>query len=114
VQILCPIGGEEAARRFYGEAMGLREIEKPPTLSRDGVWFALGGGAELHIGARREDDEPTRNRSHFAVVVDDMASMTERLTRAGATTAAAPHAPGWKRIYVADPFGNRLELIELV
>ena len=51
VQLASPPGGETAARRFYGELLGLAELEKPvPLQTRGGVWFALGDGRQLHIG----------------------------------------------------------------
>ncbi|MEQ7010521.1 VOC family protein [Actinopolymorpha sp. B17G11] len=40
VQVSCPPGGEEAARAFYGGALGLVEVDKPPALAaRGGAWF---------------------------------------------------------------------------
>ena len=50
VQVAAPPGCEEAARRFYGELIGLPELEKPAQLrGRGGVWFSL-SGAQLHVG----------------------------------------------------------------
>ena len=55
VQVAAPPGCEAAARRFYGELLGLVEVEKPAALaSRGGVWFALGAGAQLHVGVAEE------------------------------------------------------------
>ncbi|MDQ6748668.1 MAG: hypothetical protein M3010_11270, partial [Candidatus Dormibacteraeota bacterium] len=52
VQLAAPPGCEAAARRFYGELLGLAELTKPePLRARGGVWFALGVG-ELHIGVQ--------------------------------------------------------------
>jgi catechol 2,3-dioxygenase-like lactoylglutathione lyase family enzyme len=43
VQLAAPAGCELAARRFFGELLGLAEIEKPPALAgRGGVWFVVG------------------------------------------------------------------------
>ncbi|MDI4659341.1 hypothetical protein K9U41_23420, partial [Xanthobacter autotrophicus] len=56
VQVACPPGGEDAARRFYADGLGLREVEKPAALqARGGAWFrshdeAGGVTAELHVG----------------------------------------------------------------
>ncbi|MCC9205222.1 hypothetical protein [Arthrobacter sp. zg-Y769] len=33
VQVSIPKDGEDQARRFYGEALGLTEVEKPPSLA---------------------------------------------------------------------------------
>jgi hypothetical protein len=50
VQVAAPLGSENAARLFYGELVGLPELEKPEALrSRGGVWFAC-GAHQLHVG----------------------------------------------------------------
>ena len=50
VQVSCPPDGEAAVRRFYGDLLGLTEVEKPPVLAaRGGAWFR-GEGYELHVG----------------------------------------------------------------
>ena len=38
--------------------------------------------------------------------------MIERLCNAGITVAEDEPLVGYKRVYVTDPFGNRLELME--
>jgi len=55
VQVACPPGGEDAARRFYADGLGMTEVEKPEDLRpRGGVWFrSFTDGkvvAELHVG----------------------------------------------------------------
>jgi catechol 2,3-dioxygenase-like lactoylglutathione lyase family enzyme len=48
VQVAAPDGCENEARRFYGELLGLEELEKPPLLAaRGGVWFRV-GAQQLH------------------------------------------------------------------
>src|SRR5512132_1648865 len=50
VQLAAPPGCETEARRFFGDVLGLPELEKPePLRSRGGVWFRV-GAQELHIG----------------------------------------------------------------
>lgn len=56
VQVACPPGGEDAARSFYADALGLVEVEKPVALrDRGGCWFRAHDAAgavsgELHVG----------------------------------------------------------------
>ena len=58
VQVAMPAGREEAARAFYGAALGLREIPKPASLAaRGGVWYAV-GALQLHLGVA--EDFPSR------------------------------------------------------
>jgi GNAT superfamily N-acetyltransferase len=107
VQVAAPAGGEDAARAFYGELLGLLELPKPERLrARGGVWFAV-GDQQLHVGIE-EPFAPAR-KAHPALGVPratDLSALAARLQDAGHTVA-------WDgpRFYVEDPFGNRLELL---
>ena len=75
VQVSCPPGGEDDARRFYADGLGLTEVEKPePLRSRGGAWFraydVLGAvAAEIHVGV--EDGFTPARKAHPAFVVED-------------------------------------------
>lgn len=110
VQLAMPPGGETAARDFYAELLGMAEIEKPPTLQgRGGCWFER-GPVQVHLGV--EPDFRPALRAHPAFVVSDLAALRRRLDGAGHRTVADPLLPGYRRCYVSDPFGNRIELLE--
>ena len=115
VQVAAPPGCEEQARRFYGELLGLAEVEKPAGLAgRGGVWFALAGGAQMHVGVA-EDFAPDR-KAHPGLRVDSMARLEmlgRQLAAVGATVVWDSELPGVRRFFTADPFGNRLELLAL-
>src|SRR3954447_24147614 len=50
VQVSCPPDGEDIARAFYRDALGMTEVEKPELLkARGGCWFKE-GTAEVHVG----------------------------------------------------------------
>jgi catechol 2,3-dioxygenase-like lactoylglutathione lyase family enzyme len=109
VQLAAPPGCEEDARRFFGDALGLEEIEKPePLRARGGVWFRC-GAQQLHIGVEQEFS-PAR-KAHPAFQVADYDALLERLREAGIETTADESIPGLRRSFVADPFGNRIELL---
>jgi GrpB-like predicted nucleotidyltransferase (UPF0157 family) len=113
VQVAAPPGCEADARRFYGGILGLAELPKPPELAaRGGAWFALGSGQQLHVGVE-EDFAPAR-KAHPALVVSGGAleALAERLVGAGCEVRWDASLPGLARFYVADPWGNRLELVE--
>jgi catechol 2,3-dioxygenase-like lactoylglutathione lyase family enzyme len=110
VQLAMPEGGEDAARAFYGGVLGLGEVPKPLSLrSRGGLWFAH-GGVRLHLGIDPEFRPATR--AHPAFVVDDLDWMVKTIEAAGHAIAAAVPLEGWHRVYVHDPFGNRIELMQ--
>jgi catechol 2,3-dioxygenase-like lactoylglutathione lyase family enzyme len=110
VQLAAPPGCEAAARRFYGELLGLREIEKPLGVrASGGAWFAIASsGQELHIGIQ-EPFAPAI-KAHPGLLVSDYASLVERLQNAGVRVTPDDRIAGVERCYVADPWGNRLEL----
>lgn len=112
VQVAIPAGGEERARAFYGTLLGLREVAKPANLARrGGVWFAV-GGRQLHLGVET-DFRPAR-KAHPALRVRGLGELSERCRAAGVPVAADEPLPGFDRVYLSDPFGNRLELLEPV
>ena len=110
VQIGIPPGGEDAARRFYGIALGLEEIPKPPHLAvRGGLWFRA-GAQEIHLGIER--DLRALERAHPALLVEGLDALRKRLVGSGAEPYDDLPLAGFRRFYVKDPFGNRLELLE--
>ena len=105
-----PAGREDDAVAFYAGVLGLEEVPKPAKLSgRGGRWFRS-GGVELHLGV--DDAFVPARKAHPALLVDDLARLEERLRAAGVDPVGDVELEGHRRVYVSDPFGNRLELIE--
>jgi catechol 2,3-dioxygenase-like lactoylglutathione lyase family enzyme len=110
LQLAMPRGREAEARAFYGGVLGLKELAKPPNLAaRGGVWFAL-GSQQLHLGVEA-DFHPAR-KAHPAFLVRDLRDLRAKLVENGFKSYDDEPLPGYVRCYVADPFGNRLELME--
>ena len=100
-----PAGGEDAARAFYAGLLGFTEVPKPERLAgRGGSWFEA-GEAKVHLGVDA-DFRPART-AHPALLVRGLAALAERLREAG-----VPDAQDGDSLYVDDPFGNRVELLE--
>lgn len=111
-QLACPAGVEDVLRGFYIGVLGMSEIAKPPVLAaRGGAWFRV-GTAELHLGV--EDPFVPSRKAHPGLVVVDLDDLVARLERAGAPVAYDDNFPGYRRVYTADPLGNRIELLEPV
>lgn len=111
VQLAMPIGGEDDARAFYTKVLGLREVPKPDGLLKlGGAWFT-NGKVELHVGA--EEGFRAARKAHPALIVEDLEAMLGRARNFGAEVVEAQQVPGRHRGFVHDPFGNRIELIEL-
>jgi catechol 2,3-dioxygenase-like lactoylglutathione lyase family enzyme len=107
VQIAMPAGGEAAARRFFGDLIGLAELPKPAALAaRGGCWFQL-GDVQLHLGV--EADFRPALKAHVALRVADLPGLQQRLAAAGHAIRADDPVDGHARFFTADPFGNRIE-----
>lgn len=112
VQLAAPVGSEDRLRWFYGTVLGLTEVPKPPALAaRGGAWFRS-GALELHLGIEA-DFRPAR-KAHPGLLVDDLDALVTRLAGHGVGVDWDDNFPGFRRCYVADPHGNRLELLEPV
>jgi catechol 2,3-dioxygenase-like lactoylglutathione lyase family enzyme len=109
VQLAMPRGEEEAARRFYGALLGLPEQPKPPELAkRGGCWFES-DAVKVHLGVE-EPFRPAR-KAHIAFKVDDVASLATRARDGGFEVVQDRDLPGHERVFIFDPFGNRLEFL---
>lgn len=123
VQVACPRGGEDAARAFYAEGLGMTEVPKPAELARrGGCWFRgydVDGSvtSEIHVGVE-EPFVPAR-KAHPAFLVDSVAE----LEAVGDRLAAAGFEVDWRerhtfdgheRCHTFDGAGNRVELLARV
>jgi catechol 2,3-dioxygenase-like lactoylglutathione lyase family enzyme len=113
VQVAAPAGCEAQVRRFYGELLGLPELQKPDALrGRGGVWFALGSGAQLHVGAAEQFAPALKAHPGLRVPsVGALEQLAARLAGSGVAVAWDDQLPGVRRFFTSDPFGNRLEVI---
>jgi catechol 2,3-dioxygenase-like lactoylglutathione lyase family enzyme len=110
VQLAMPPGAEDRARAFYCSVMGMAERPKPPDLAaRGGCWFHA-PGVELHLGV--EADFRAAAKAHPALLVSDLAAMRAHLHRHGVELIDGKPLDGYVRGDVADPFGNRIELMQ--
>jgi catechol 2,3-dioxygenase-like lactoylglutathione lyase family enzyme len=110
VLLAMPAGRENDARAFYQAILGIPEVEKPPQLAaRGGCWFEA-GELKVHLGVEK-DFAPAR-KAHPAFVVDDLRGLISNLKQAGFKLVEDAPLPGYDRIFVDDPFGNRVELMQ--
>lgn len=110
VNLTMPKGCEDIARSFYGGLLGLQEIPKPEAIrGRGGVWFDA-GGLDLHISVE-DPRSGTDAYRHFGLACEDVDAVRKKLDAAGVVTEDGRPAP-WRRFFVRDPFGNRLEIHE--
>jgi catechol 2,3-dioxygenase-like lactoylglutathione lyase family enzyme len=109
VQVCIPRDAEARAREFYGGLLGLREIEKPEVLKKNGgLWYEV-ADIQLHIGV---EDAVAPSKRHPAFEVERIAEVRTYLEQNDVRTKNEPSLPGVERFSFFDPFGNRVELLE--
>jgi catechol 2,3-dioxygenase-like lactoylglutathione lyase family enzyme len=110
IQLAMPPGREAEARRFYAGLLGIPERTKPPELARrGGCWFES-GALKVHLGVEA-GFRPAR-KAHPAFLVTGLRGLRERLAGAGHAVSEDEPLAGYDRVFVDDPFGNRIELME--
>jgi catechol 2,3-dioxygenase-like lactoylglutathione lyase family enzyme len=110
VQLAMPAGREAEARAFYAGLLGVPEVVKPAELAaRGGVWFES-AGVKLHLGV--EADFRPAKKAHPGLLVAELAALLARLEQAGVPVSRDHAMPGYERAFIADPFGNRIELLQ--
>ena len=103
------------AKHFYGEVLGLLELQRPP-FDFPGAWYDL-GNAQLHLivhasqrSLRGTTDVDSRD-GHFALRVRGYAAAVDRLRAHGVAFVERPiNATQWAQIHLTDPDGNGIEL----
>ena len=107
VQLAIPVGGEDIARGFYVDVLGLTEVPKPPVMAaRGGAWFEA-GTTIVHVGA--ETDFVPARKAHPAL---RYRGLRQLIASTGLAARWSDEIPGSVRCHIDDPFGNRIELIE--
>lgn len=106
-----PRGKSDEARAFYVDVLGLTEQPKPTELlDRGGLWLRS-GDVMVHLGV--DDDFRAATKAHPAFRCADYEALLQRVRARGGQIVEddslfdeKPHC------YIADPFGNRIELIK--
>ena len=120
VQVACPRGAEDDARRFYADGLGMTEVDKPADLrAKGGAWFRAHDPtgrvtAEIHVGVE-EPFTPAR-KAHPALLLEDVAELEAVAARLdglgfGVDWTERHTFPGHERCHTADGHGNRVELL---
>jgi catechol 2,3-dioxygenase-like lactoylglutathione lyase family enzyme len=102
---------EDAARKFYGSVLGLKQVPKPAAARQNGAWYQIGAN-QLHLSVEDEAKGPLSSR-HVCFTVADLAAAEQRFRAAGIEIIPdARPIPGTLRFYVRDPGGNQLEIVQ--
>ena len=112
--IPMPPGGGAAAREFFGEILGMKEVRPPSSLDVDAlVWFLAGDdGHEIHVFTE-ERLGPNSTGQHLCLQVDDIDGIKTLLQRHGVAIEETISIVNRPRFFIHDPFGNRIEITEI-
>ena len=99
----CCAGSTARPRHDRGaEAAGARRLAAAPG--------SAAGAVELHLGI--EDDFRPAGKAHPGLLVADLPAYVDRLAAHCVPVEWDDAFPGFRRCYLRDPHGNRLELLE--
>lgn len=110
IQIAIPPEQEAIARKFYIEVLGFVEVPKPASLAnRGGCWLEQ-GNIKLHLGV--DNDFHAARKAHPALLTDNLNKLIDHCKATGCELQHDVPLPGYDRIHLFDPFGNRIELMQ--
>lgn len=107
VNVTTPQELEREVVDWYAEVLALPVVAKPEGTRPLGAWFRA-GNQEIHVSVDPHNPPKT---AHFALAVDELEPVVERLRAAGCHIEQATVIPGRHRCYTRDPAGNRIEIV---
>ncbi len=104
----------EASKRFFGDVIGLTEIERPG-FDFPGAWYAL-GDRQLHLieqtGEGREAAGRISRADHMALEVADVQAVKRCLTEKGVEFGEGTNQRlGMDQVFCRDPDGHVIEFV---
>lgn len=105
------------ALAFYRDVLGMETDETRPDLGYPGAWLEL-GDSQIHL-LELANPDPVNNRPehagrdrHLACLVADLDTIVARIEKAGVSYTQS--RSGRRAVFLRDPDGNGIELIESV
>lgn len=120
IHIQATKDGKEEARFFYGNLLGLKEIPLPPEFGENPpvIWFKL-LNFDIHVRFSEDFIKPQipaeiafNPPRHICLEVKDFKAIRQKLEAASAEIRPGFPFKDRDSVFVVDPFGNLIELIE--
>ncbi len=106
VTVTTPPELTEDVIAWYGNCLGLEQIDKLEGSRDGGAWFRI-GNVQLHVS---EDEHNPPPAAHFALQVEDFEAAVASLRGAGCHLEQARPIVGRQRCFTRDPAGNLIEI----
>jgi glyoxylase I family protein len=108
----------DRSRHFYADLLGLKEVFRPD-MGFPGAWYGV-GDLQLHLmvpppgrPVGNPDTQFAGRVNHLAFGVPGWEAVVDRLRAADVPVRDSAPAPGYpRRVFVKDPDGNVLELVD--
>lgn len=111
VNVTVSPDAETAAKNFYGNLLGLKQLPKPSGTRPSGAWYQIGPN-QLHLSVEKEERGPI-GTGHVCFTVVDLRAAQAMFREAGVEIIPDPRPiEGTLRFYVRDPGGNLLEIVQ--
>lgn len=113
IQITVPNELEDESKDFYCNVLGFSEIQKPENLKKNGgAWYQV-GNLQLHLSLESAGPDAGQSKRHICYLVDNIEEAETRCSELGVEVIEDKQpTPGWRRFYLRDPAGNRIELTQ--
>ena len=99
----------DAALKFYIGIVGMEEITNSSSFL-ESKWLKL-GNQQLHLTYHPISD--ANEERHFAVLVQDINQARTHFKNKSLLIKEAGSILGMERFFIFDPFGNRIEFVEI-
>ena len=106
--LIAPGASPAEIRRFYGDALGLAEVEKPGSLAGTPVLWFTDGAMVFHVG---HPALGTVGDGHTALATESVEAARARLLKMGYAVDDNVIPMGYPRFYARDPWGNQFEIL---
>ncbi len=112
--IPMPADGHARARAFFGEALGMREVNPPKELDVPNLlWFLAGDdGHEIHLFVD-PNLAAISAAQHLCLEADDVDAIRTQLEAHGVKVEETIAIPSRPRFFVRDPFNNFIEIVQI-
>jgi catechol 2,3-dioxygenase-like lactoylglutathione lyase family enzyme len=111
IMLCIPVGAEKEARDFYSGVLGLPELtDMGYPLPNGAIWFQM-GDIQLHI---RAEEAHGLSQRHPAFEINNLEQARAILEQNGVKVSNESKIPDRNRFSFRDPFGNRIEFVEMI